>query len=577
MNNKSSPDSGGKSVQQYVEEFKAQKSNPMLQELFMDWEDENEFIKPGDSPIFLTSLYFVNGFAKSFYNGMFNFMMQDDPVLGPGTFGNISRLGHERCAIMDKKLRELEAANSEFYREFESADRPVGPVGKVGLEKVGEFKRYCRAYSGLGNADKIYFKKMTTVFFERFRHTFQKHVASKWQKGSTFHYILGGDKYHAHAAASWIMDYDGTRDLVDVESDASEVRLPYAFPNRVVEMGGHHTMTRKKSIKVNLQDSMSYLTSELDREEIHNSPFVKKYKRYIQILADWHEPVDLLGDSVPKELEPLQEAIIREIYIHAIHQQRCENYVQLTGLISQTGVGETRRTNRAIIVANIIRRFNLWGLLKRNEELAKELDKLGNRKKPIKRLQGAPKIRLFLQFLDMICEEIDEAKVEIGDSKWKQICKRLGSIAKKASQVDREARLKKFKIDLESQRKEYKAEKAAGVEVTARVGGGIFLRLLTGTNTFAPHVDAEMRARKIPMSKRQQESWSLAEKRKKIRQHEFNRKCANESGFGRENNATDIQYIIPMSAELQHESAFSKQQKILDTESGILVMEESLV
>ena len=265
---------------------------------------------------------------------------------------------------------------------------------------------------------------------------------SRWQRGGTFLYILGGEKNHAHAAACWIADYEGSRD--NSAENPEVVQQPYVFEKRDVTMGGHHTMSQKEHITVDLQESMSYLTSEVDQEEVINTRFYQKYKTYIKTLAEWHEPVDLLGSSVPDELKPLSEAIIREICIHAIHQQRCENYVQLTGLVSLTGVGEARRFNRIIIIANIIRRFNLWGLLKRNEELALELDKSGRKKRPIKRLQGSPKTRLFLQYLDAVCADIDTTKEKIGVSKWKQVRERLGNIGKKTSAAEQNARLKQF-------------------------------------------------------------------------------------------------------------------------------------
>ena len=97
--------------------------------------------------------------------------------------------------------------------------------------------------------------------------------------------------------------------------------------------------------------------------------------------------------------------------------------------------------------------------------------------------------------------------------------------------------------------------------------------ILTGTNDFKEAVDAEVRARKIPMSDAQKKSWSLAEKRKKIRQHEFNRKCEEQDGYGKTNVVKDITFIMPQSEELKN--SFEKQQKILDKEAGILVLEEN--
>ena len=60
---------------------------------------------------------------------------------------------------------------------------------------------------------------------------------------------------------------------------------------------------------------------------------------------------------------PFIDSIIwQEVSIHAHHQQRCENYVQMSNLVSKTMVREARRTWRAIIVSTIIRRFNQWAV-----------------------------------------------------------------------------------------------------------------------------------------------------------------------------------------------------------------------
>ncbi len=311
---------------------------------------------------------------------------------------------------------------------------------------------------------------------------------------------------------------------------------------------------------------MVYLTSEIDREEIINIPFVKKHWSLIKTLSE-QPPVDLFGESVPEDLKELTEAVWTQICIHAIHQQRCENYVQLAGLISLTGVGEIRRTNRAIIIATIIRKFNQWGLQQRNEELKKQ------GKPPIKRLQGSPKTRLFLQFLEKFCEEADAAKEEIGCDTWKKISKNLGKGDTKASAKERSDKLKKFEKDLTQKRKENKAELPKGIDVTVALDGKILLRILTKSNNFELEVDAEMKARDIKMTKKQRQSWSLAEKRKKIRSHEWGLLCAADDYYSIENKESDVKDIVPLSEQLSSKEAFKRQGDILDKAKGILVLE----
>ena len=371
--------------------------------------------------------------------------------------------------------------------------------------------------------------------------------------------MLGGDKHHAQAFARWIVDFEG-------RSLDNDLEAAYRFPNRQVILGEHHKMTHGE-VKVNLRESMEYLTSEVDRADVVKLDFVMQQYDQIELLASFKEPIDLLDGDVPAELKPLSDAIWSQIAIHAIHQQRCENFVQLAGLIALTKVGEARRSCRAIIIAAIIRRFNQWGLEHRNQELKSD------GKPAIKRLQGSVKTRLFLDYLDQFMESAEDARVELGEDAWKKIYRRLATTEMKASKRERDRALEKFQRDLRQQRKEVAAELPTGIDKTARVGGGIILRILTKTNGFEEHVVSEMRARKLPMTRKQKDSWTLAEKRSKIRQDEYGRRCTRDPDFSRENIVTDIKYILPRCRMLKSIETFEKQQKILDKEAGITALE----
>ena len=132
--------------------------------------------------------------------------------------------------------------------------------------------------------------------------------------------------------------------------------------------------------------------------------------------------------------------------------------------------------------------------------------------------------------------------------------------------------MKKFERDLKQRRTEYAAELPTGVDKTARVGGGIILRILTKTNGFEEHVTSEMKARSIDMTMKQEESWTLAEKRGKIRTDEYYRRCTIDPDFSRENTVSDIKYIVPLSQMLKSPETFQKQQDILDKEAGIAAL-----
>ena len=67
-----------------------------------------------------------------------------------------------------------------------------------------------------------------------------------------------------------------------------------------------------------------------------------------------------IGDEDRKTWEgvdytSLVDGIWRTISIHAHHQQRCENFVQMSALIARTMVGEARRTWRAIAISATIK------------------------------------------------------------------------------------------------------------------------------------------------------------------------------------------------------------------------------
>ena len=270
--------------------------------------------------------------------------------------------------------------------------------------------------------------------------------------------------------------------------------------------------------------------------------------------------------------EPLIIDAWKEIFIHSSHQQRCENYVQLTGLLSKTGVAEVRRSCRAIMISTLIRRFNAWGLKEKNKMQKKKGEK------PVARLQGSDKTHLFLKFSDIVFARADKAKAslkmkELADGKeigstFKGIHERLGSEKSKASAAETQKKLFNFEKSLRQAPKEYKAELAEGIEKTARVNGGVFLRILTKTNKMSDVVNAEIKARNIKVSKKKLESLTIAERRKLLRKDE------HKNRIGEALKEADIQYIKPVSKEMINVLTNNIQQKILDREAGILTLEE---
>ena len=125
------------------------------------------------------------------------------------------------------------------------------------------------------------------------------------------------------------------------------------------------------------------------------------------------------GVAITHNFHPFFDSILREVSTHAHHKQHCENYVQMSNLVSKTMVREARRTWRAIIVSTIIRRFNQWAVDRadsefKSNEKKKEMmrKKLASDGKPIpkkleaiedykpkSRVEGAKRIEYFTIYI----------------------------------------------------------------------------------------------------------------------------------------------------------------------------------
>jgi hypothetical protein len=68
------------------------------------------------------------------------------------------------------------------------------------------------------------------------------------------------------------------------------------------------------------------------------------------------------------EFEALRCGILRYIGIHAHHQQRCENFVQMAALIAKTRVGEKRRTWRGFCHSVLLRLVKMHSVARRKKE-----------------------------------------------------------------------------------------------------------------------------------------------------------------------------------------------------------------
>ena len=290
---------------------------------------------------------------------MFSYLKIDDPYLGDNTYGHLSQLGPERCYVMHSHLLELENG---------------------GWKDREEFKRYMEVVPNVVSVDVVeHLDKATTVFFQKFRVLFDRHMGQKWTSTEIVPYVLGGDRHHAKELARWLV-YHKLREPSDDAPIVTpiEEETPFCFEEKVIALGEHHTSRvdpNRSAIEIKLHESMAFLTEYAHPNEILKDPFIQKNWKYIVSLSKETEAADLFqkkDGAVDKsswngtDYMPFVNDIIRTICIHANHQQQCENMVQLCGLVATTKVGEGRRSCRAITQSIGPRRYNHWGLEEEN-------------------------------------------------------------------------------------------------------------------------------------------------------------------------------------------------------------------
>ena len=332
-------------------------------------------------------------------------------------------------------------------------------------------------------------------------------------------------------------------------------------------------------IEILLRDSMNFLTQYADPIKILQDPFVVSNWKFIVSLSEAEEAVNLFCKSSDGsndkstwngiDYEPFVHDIIRKICIHSSHQQRCENYVQLCGLLASTGVGEVRRTCRAIINSVINRRFNQWVLPEANRR-RKELGK-----NPVQRIEGKEKIALFHEYCEEFFKKCDAGKEAAPDGMWDRVIDRLSGVADKASVAEQKARLDKFIECIGKKFKYSKTQEAKGVEQTAYTAGAVSLKhLAICKNSYLKNtgmdiegiVDAEMKERQLKCKKKM----SIVDKKKALREHEWLRRVAAKEVL----NEADVVYIKPQSKTMLE---FMKKfySRILNEEKKTIEMSEA--
>jgi len=528
--------------------------------------------------------------------------VKDNPILGNNTFGQLAAYGPERCYVM---RRELELLTVEL--------RTLNSSGSEST--LFPFNKFYKALQGLheGEDGLGYFQKAVTKFLERFRHVWEKHMAKKWRSSRLVWYSLAGEPRLAKEMARWLVDYD-QRIVDDDEEDSFDFFAFGSSRDETLTLAGVHKMSHGREV-IKIRDAMIYMTGEADRGKIMGEDLIKKHWSSIQALAESPEVVRLFdfievpdNNSNESRIEVdemtwdghdytgLSRDLIRRIFIHSSHQQRCENYVQMMIFLTQTSVSEAVRSIRAIIVAAIIRRFNPWGLAT-VQEMRREANKLRDDNDQLnipKRLQGKDKTYLWLKYLRRYFKSVDKAikasyKVdtrkndEIGTCR-KNIINRLASAAKKASYAERQRALELFKVASKEEKTIHKAELAGRVEKTALIGEKVRLGILFGTKnrfltdaafeglTMETIAEKEIIERKINVRESVLKALSLAEKRRLLREDEHPIRVKTETSL----EVSKVRTIKPQSLEMKFLLEKGVQTAIDDFEKGIDTIERSV-
>ncbi len=445
---------------------------------------------------------------------------------------------------MDLKLRELE---------------------KGGWKEIDAFKPFLKALKGVvkdprvGQCGTKYFETIPKLFLARFRAFFNKHVIKSWvSDGMKLHFMIGGQPELAQPLAKWLVDYKQVRDLDDrteAEEDADNI-FGYSFPNQDIKLDRIHTMSPERGdITINIKECMEFLTANVDREQILNGRFVRENWQLIQDLAEAPTVVNIFDKDTwfkDGEEHPLALQVWKKICPVTIHQQLTENYVQTMGHVSRTNVKEARRSNKVFVVSVLTRRAQRKAAEERHD---------------VKRVQGRDKHVYFLNELDSLVKQSDKAVKRFGKDRYNRLLKRMKSRSDRASTVHEKEERQKFDVSLQKPLSRKFTELSGKADVTAHVGDGILFRMMTKKNGAETPVHAEIRKRKqIKFTKRQEKTFTIAEKRNLLRNDEMKVWAGSDKATAGIKLA-DVTYLKPQSNEMK---AFGTvQRKVLNKEDGV--------
>ena len=223
-----------------------------------------------------------------------------------------------------------------MYRDLEELRTDDGWKNKP------EFKEYLDAVERIPDlgqkeyADRSFFNDAPEVFFREYNRMFVKHISDKVRKSGIVVYMLGGNSVLARMLLrmlSCAKDGDVPMDLYGFDED--EINL------------WHHGQDGAP-VAINTRKFMQYITEIADVNEMLADPLIVCQWDLWMKMAFAEEVVDLFDEDswAGVDYTPLVDLVHQWIATHPLHQQRCENYVQLAALVASTNVSEGRRLDR---------------------------------------------------------------------------------------------------------------------------------------------------------------------------------------------------------------------------------------
>ena len=128
------------------------------------------------------------------------------------------------------------------------------------------------------------------------------------------------------------------------------------------------------AVEVNSRDCLRWLTSDADPSAILKDDLICCQKDLWWRMLRADKTADLFDETTWQgtNYTPLVDLVHGRIAIHGVHQQRCENHVQMSALVSSTNVIEARRSDRTEGLSYLMRPFNKDAVEEVNKNCSKD-------------------------------------------------------------------------------------------------------------------------------------------------------------------------------------------------------------